>query len=135
MGVCGESRPIRDIRSINPSELDLSCLKPMCNSEDESQDVWPGTSIPLPYREGPLSGLMVDGHGVEVNDTGYCALSVCSQCFKDVNHGVIPKYSLANGMFLGDITCRVGGSYNYRGEHGSTVQIKMLYISIERRSF
>ncbi len=104
--ICSESQPIRDVRSVSPSDYDLSCLKPLMPISEPDvnvQSVWPGTSIPLPYCDGPLSGLMIDTHGVEISDTGYCMLSVCSHCLKDIKHGVVPKFSLANGMFLSDI--------------------------------
>ncbi len=47
--ICSESRPIRDVRSVSPSDYDLSCLKPptpISEPDVNVQSVWPGTSIP-----------------------------------------------------------------------------------------
>ncbi|PBK83783.1 hypothetical protein ARMGADRAFT_1089012 [Armillaria gallica] len=62
--VCSASRPVRDVRTIGHDEYELKCIKPVPGSEADVMGFWPGTQIPLPFRDGPLRGLMIDVHGV-----------------------------------------------------------------------
>ncbi|SJL16801.1 uncharacterized protein ARMOST_20330 [Armillaria ostoyae] len=101
--VCSASRPVRDVRMISHDEYELNCIKPIPGSEADVMGFWPGTQILLPFHDGPLRGLMIDMHGVESINNGSCMLSVCLQCLKDIKQDVVPKFSLANGLYLGDI--------------------------------
>ncbi|PBK81878.1 hypothetical protein ARMGADRAFT_1090937 [Armillaria gallica] len=76
--VCSASRPVRDVRTIGHDEYELKCIKPVPGSEADVMGFWPGTQIPLPFRDGPLRGLMIDVHGVESVDTGSSWLMDCT---------------------------------------------------------
>ncbi len=101
--VCAVRHPYRDVRVTNPLDCDLTCLRVRNEADGTPGTMWEDTSVLLPYCSGPLAGLQLDPRGVEVRDDGAVNVSVCLTCHKDVKKGKIPKFSLANGLFLGNV--------------------------------
>ncbi len=100
--VCSAYYPLHHMKDVSSSEIPSDVLK-VPELEDGAKASWPGTSIPLPYNQGLLSRVQIDPRGVELNSMGDAVLSMCKDCLRDVKKGVVPRLSLANGLFLGNI--------------------------------
>jgi hypothetical protein len=87
------------VHSTSLHDCDLSCLR----VPTDTGDVWMGTNVPLPYESGPLAGLQFDPQGVDLRDDEDICVSICSTCNKSLRKKKIPKFSLVNSFFLGEV--------------------------------
>ncbi|KAG6835881.1 hypothetical protein H0H93_013721 [Arthromyces matolae] len=57
----------------------------------------------LPFDSGVLRNLLLDPEGVETKENGSIHLQVCSECLRSLKKNKLPKFALANRLFLGEI--------------------------------
>ncbi|KAF5318887.1 hypothetical protein D9611_014722 [Ephemerocybe angulata] len=81
--VCGQLTLLKDL--IPPGDLDLSCLiSPVLSRKERTDDSQPIEGLDVPVIAPSMEG-------------------VCPTCFISLKKGKAPKFSLANGLWIGDV--------------------------------
>ncbi|TFK20874.1 hypothetical protein FA15DRAFT_598914 [Coprinopsis marcescibilis] len=83
--VCGQLTPISQLTNINSSNVDLSCLISESHTQKERKH---GTDTIT---------------GVTTPAIDHRCDSICNSCLQDLRNNKMPKYSLANGLWIGEI--------------------------------
>ncbi|TFK24311.1 hypothetical protein FA15DRAFT_592621 [Coprinopsis marcescibilis] len=83
--VCGQLTPIMHLSKISDCDVDLSCLISSNNTRKERKH----ESEPVIGYETPAIVNKCD--------------PICTECLIEVKKGCSPKYSLANGLWIGDV--------------------------------
>ena len=95
---CAEKVRAASISNQPVSELNLDLLRPQPSMFSIQTDCTP----PLPFKEGPLSGLLIDPSGVHSED-GVLYLALCSLCRSSLARQKLPRFSLANLNVIGAV--------------------------------
>jgi hypothetical protein len=93
-----------DMSDADQSDSDINSVQD--DMEDYDRVPWLNndcTPPDLPFTDGPLQDLLLEPAGVFVNEQGELTLSMCRECSKSIENGVLPLISLANRLFLGQI--------------------------------
>ncbi|KAJ3558871.1 hypothetical protein NM688_g667 [Phlebia brevispora] len=83
----------RQVVSVRDLPLDLL----RCHSDILDS---PGTVIDIPFREGPLAGVLVDLDGVSVDRS---RVQLCKPCASSLGRGRLPALALANRLYVGPV--------------------------------
>ena len=95
---CAEKVCARDALNNPVADLDLDILRnPSISSGQISMDP------PLPYTEGPLTGILVDPTGVHCDEDGTLYLSLCPPCRSALSRRKLPRFALANLNVIGAV--------------------------------
>ena len=96
----------KNVLALEDVPIHLLRFSPSMASPDEEYPVTPEmvSSIPLPYRTGPLAETLLDSKGVNNDTSGSPAsLDLCQKCHSSLRRNKLPSLALANKTWLGPV--------------------------------
>ena len=96
---CARDLPIGERIRKAAADIDLSLLEGPVAHWNDSAFLPP----PTPFTTGLLKDKLIDVHGVVMGDDGNVTLELCNACSRGLRRGKVPKYALANKMYVGPV--------------------------------